>query len=199
MKTSIPIFSNYFDEPLEAFVKARDFLDDIEKNYIDDSARILEYTVIEPPCYIGKNATVGPLAHIRPYTFIGDNCFVGTFSVVKASVILEGTYIPHLNYIGDSIIGRNCNFGAGTKTANLLFDEKNVKINYHGKRIDSGRKRLGAIIGDNVKSGINASIMPGVKIGSGCMIGPAVLLDRDLEENSFYGYRNGLLVKERMI
>lgn len=191
-----PDFANYFEEPLEAFEKAKEFLDDVGKNYIDGSAKILEYTVIESPCYIGENAVIGPLAHIRPYSFIGDDCAVGTFSVVKASVILEGTHIPHLNYVGDSIIGRNCNLGAGTKTANLRFDEKDVKINYHGKRIDSGRKKLGAIIGDNVKIGINASIMPGVKIGSGCRIGPAVLVDMDLEENSFYGYENGILAKK---
>lgn len=199
MKVSAPDFSNYFEEPLEVFGKAREFLDNIGKNYIDASAKIFEYAVIEPPCYIGKNTTVGPLAHIIPYNFIGDDCVVGTFSVVKASVILEGTHIPHLNYVGDSIIGRNCNLGAGTKIANLRFDEKNVKINYHGKRIDSGRKKLGAVIGDNVKTGINASILSGVKIGSGCQIGPAVLVDRDLEENIFYGYINGILKKEKLI
>ncbi|MFZ3076955.1 MAG: hypothetical protein WA139_00700 [Candidatus Aenigmatarchaeota archaeon] len=194
-----PDFANYFEEPLEAFKKARKFLDDIGKNHIDDSAKILEYSVIEPPCYIGKNTTIGPFVHILPYSFIGDECAVWTFSVVNASIILEGTHIPHLNYVGYSIIGKNCNLGAGTKTANLRFDEKDVKINYHGKRIGSGRKRLGTITGDNVKTGINVSILPGVKIGSGCRIGPAVLVDRDLGENVFYGYRNGILKKERLI
>jgi len=169
MKTSAPDFSNYFEEPFEAFENAREFLNDIGKNYIDDSARILEYTVIEPPCYIGKNATIGPFAHIRPYTFIGDNCHIGK-PEIKASIILDNTNIGHHSYVGDSIIGKNCNLGAGATTANLRFDKKNVKITYHGKRIDSGRKKLGAIVGDNVELGINCSIMPGVKIGFGCEI-----------------------------
>lgn len=190
-----PDFSNYFEEPLEALDSARKFLEDVGKNYISRSAKVLEYTVIEPPCYIGENSVIGPLTHIRPYNFIGDNCVVGTFSVVKASVILDGTHIPHLNYVGDSFIGKSCNLGAGAKTANLRFDENNVKIYYHGKRTDSGRKKLGAIIGDDVKIGINASIMPGVKIGSGCRIGAGVVVERDLKKNTFYGYENGIPVK----
>lgn len=194
-----PDFSNYFEEPLEALEAAKDFFKRLDgKNYISSSAKVLENSLIEPPCYIGKNSVIGPFAHIRPYTFIDDNCAVGSFSIIKGSVVLEGTHIPHQNYVGDSIIGENCNLGAGTKTANLRFDEKNVKITYHGKRIDSGRKKLGAIIGDNVKFGINCSVMPGVKIGSGCRIGASVLVDMNLEENVFYGYRNGGLIKEKI-
>lgn len=189
MKVSPPDFSNYFEEPLEAFETAKEFLDGFEgKGYIHPSAKVLEYVVIEPPYYIGKNAIVGPFAHIRPYTFIGDDCHIGK-PEIKASIILDNTNIGHNSYVGDSIIGKNCNLGAGATTANLRFDKENVKISYHGKRIDSGRKKLGAIVGDDVNVGINASIMPGVKIGSGCEIGPAALVDRDLEKNVFYGYK----------
>lgn len=197
MKPTLPNLDCYFENPMKAFDEAKKFLDSVGK-HIFDSARILEFSVIEEPCYIGNGVTVGPLAYIRPYSIIGDNCYVGAFSQVKASIVLDKTNIPHLNYVGNSIIGKNCNIGAGTKTANLRFDEKNVKISYNGKRIDSGRKKLGAIIGDNVKIGINVSLMPGVKIGSGCYIGAGVIVDRDLEENIFYGYRNGILIKEKI-
>lgn len=97
---------------------------------------------------------------------IGNECVVGEFSVVKRSVIMDKSNIPHLNYVADSVIAENCNLGAGTKIANLRFDNANVKVTIKGKRVDSGRRKLGAIIGYNVKTGINVSIYPGVKMAA---------------------------------
>jgi len=128
---------------------------------------------ITGPVIIGKDCLIGPGCRIRPASTIGDGCNIGAFVEVKNSIIMRGTRIPHLNYIGDSVIGEDCNFGAGTNVANLRLDKGNVKVN----GVDTGRRKLGAIIGDNVETGINASINVGTLIGSGCHIGPGAVVN----------------------
>lgn len=81
--------------------------------------------------------------------------------------------MPHLNYVGDSIIGQHCNLGAGTTIANLRLDKKNVTVVLNGKKVDTKRRKIGAIIGDNVQTGINATINIGSLIGNDVFIGPA--------------------------
>ncbi|WP_297506719.1 bifunctional sugar-1-phosphate nucleotidylyltransferase/acetyltransferase [Thermococcus sp.] len=136
------------------------------------------------PVKIGRNSRIGPNCFIRPYTSIGDNCHIGNAVEVKNSIIMDNSNAPHLNYVGDSIIGENTNLGAGTITANLRHDKGNVKVEIKGKLEDSGRYKLGAIIGHNVKIGINVSIYPGRKIGSGSFVGPAVVVDKNIPPNS---------------
>jgi bifunctional UDP-N-acetylglucosamine pyrophosphorylase/glucosamine-1-phosphate N-acetyltransferase len=123
------------------------------------------------PIIIGQNCDIGPNCFIRSSTAIGDNCHIGAAVEVKNSIIMSGTRIPHLNYVGDSILGENCNLGAGTKIANLKLDKKNVSID----DIDTKRRKLGAIIGDGVETGINASINVGTLIGNNTVIGPGAL------------------------
>jgi bifunctional UDP-N-acetylglucosamine pyrophosphorylase/glucosamine-1-phosphate N-acetyltransferase len=94
---------------------------------------------------------------------------------------MSNTNIPHLNYIGDSIIGENCNFGAGTKIANLRLDEKEIYVSVKGERISTGRKKFGAIVGDGVKTGINVSINVGTMIGSNVHIAPHVKVEGYIE------------------
>ncbi len=139
---------------------------------IGEGTRIMSGTYIEGPVLIGKNCKIGPNAYIRPYTVIGDNCHVGNSCEVKASIIMNGSKVPHFNYVGDSIIGENCNLGAGTKVANLRLDEKNIKVVVKDKIVDTGRRKLGVIMGDNVHTGINVSIDVGTMIGSYTYIAP---------------------------
>jgi bifunctional UDP-N-acetylglucosamine pyrophosphorylase/glucosamine-1-phosphate N-acetyltransferase len=127
---------------------------------------------IEGPSYIGENCVIGPNCYIRPYTFIQDGCHIGNAVEVKNSIIMSNTKIGHLSYIGDSIIGRNCNFGAGTTVANLRFDNDGILIEVKGVLRDSGRRKFGCLMGDNVKTGINVSIMPGRSIYPNAVIEP---------------------------
>jgi len=90
------------------------------------------------------------------------------------------TKIPHLSYVGDSILGEGCSLGAGTITANLRFDNAKVKSKVRGALVASNRRKLGAILGDKVKTGINVSILPGVKIGSGAWLGPGAIVEKDV-------------------
>ena len=123
------------------------------------------------PVIIGQNCEIGPNCYIRPHTAIGDSCHIGNAVEVKSSIIMRGSKIPHHNYVGDSIIGEECNFGAGTKVANLRLDEKEIWAG----GINTRRRKLGAIIGDRVETGINASINVGSIIGNNTLIGPGAI------------------------
>ncbi len=127
---------------------------------------------IEGPVIIGKNCDIGPNCHIRPGTSIGDDVRIGNAVEIKNSIIMNGTHIGHLSYVGDSIIGERCNFGAGTKVANLRHDGRTIRVRLKGKLIDSGKRKLGTIMGDNVHTGINSMINVGAVIENGAMIAP---------------------------
>ncbi|MCL0073447.1 sugar phosphate nucleotidyltransferase [Dehalococcoidia bacterium] len=123
------------------------------------------------PAVIGENCEIGPNCYIRPGTAIGDGCHIGTAVEVKNSIVMSDTNIPHHNYIGDSIIGANCNLGAGTKVANLRLDKATIKVG----SVDTGRRKLGAIVGDGVQTGINSCLNVGCSIGNDSIIGPGVV------------------------
>ena len=135
---------------------------------IGEGSVIKSGTYIEGPCIIGKNCRIGPHAYIRGATSIGDDCHVGHCSEIKNSIIMAGTKIPHFNYIGDSVIGAGCNFGAGTKIANLRHDHATIRV----CGTDTRRTKFGAVIGDNVRFGINCSINVGSMIGSETQFAP---------------------------
>ncbi len=142
---------------------------------IGKGTEVLAGSYIVGPAIIGKDCVIGPNAYIRPSTCICDGCKIGNSVEVKNSIIMEGTKVPHLSYVGDSVIGERCNLGAGTKIANLRLDEKEVMVVVDGKKTGSGRRKLGAIIGDDVKTGINATIDVGTIIGEGSFIGMGAL------------------------
>jgi bifunctional UDP-N-acetylglucosamine pyrophosphorylase/glucosamine-1-phosphate N-acetyltransferase len=149
------------------------------KVVIEDGARIFENAVIRGPAYIGHRTVIGNSSLVRHYSHIGDDCVVGFGTEVKGSYVGDGCGF-HMNYIGDSVLGEGCNFGAGTITANWRFDEKKISVQVKDMAVDTGMNKLGAMVGDNCKTGINVSIMPGVRIGSGALIGPSVCLARDV-------------------
>lgn len=122
---------------------------------------------IEGPVIVGENCEIGPNCYIRSSTAIGNRAKVGNAVEIKNTIIMEGTHVGHLSYVGDSVIGKRCNFGAGTKVANLRHDGKNIKVKVKGKIVDSGRRKLGVIMGDDVHTGINTSINIGVMMEKG--------------------------------
>jgi bifunctional UDP-N-acetylglucosamine pyrophosphorylase/glucosamine-1-phosphate N-acetyltransferase len=98
---------------------------------------------------------------------------------------MDRTHVGHLSYIGDSVIGADCNIGAGTITANLRFDDLPIKVTVKGERVDSRKRKLGAFLGDRVKTGINVSLYPGVKVGPNSWIAPHAVVSRDVPPNTF--------------
>jgi bifunctional UDP-N-acetylglucosamine pyrophosphorylase/glucosamine-1-phosphate N-acetyltransferase len=153
-------------------------------------------TYIEGPVYIGENCKIGPNTYIRSYTSIGNNSRAGNAVELKNSIIMDKTNISHLSYVGDSIIGSGCNFGAGTLVGNLRLDEKSVKMRIGDELYDTGRRKMGCVVGDNVKTGLNVMINSGRKIGPNSMIGPGVVVYRDVSENSFLLNKQELETKE---
>ncbi|NVM54440.1 MAG: NTP transferase domain-containing protein [Candidatus Helarchaeota archaeon] len=132
------------------------------------------------PLFIGQNCDIGPNCYIRDCCSIGNNVRIGHACEVKNSIIFDNSKIPHLSYIGDSIIGSDVNLGAGTITANLRFDKKTIPITIKGERVDSGRKKMGVIIGDGAQTGIGTTIMPGIKIGPNSIISANSIVKSDV-------------------
>lgn len=157
---------------------------EIEKNvtikgevHIGKLTLVKSGTYIEGPAFIGDNCTIGPNAYIRPNTTIGNN--VRFRGEVVNSVIMDGTTAKHFCYIGHSVIGENVNIAAGTVTADFRHDGKNHVTVIKGKRIDTGLRKLGAFIGDNVRTGINTTIYPGRKIWPNLSTLPGEIVERD--------------------
>lgn len=142
---------------------------------VEKGALVRSGAYIEGPCYISEGCDIGPNCYIRPSTCLGRDVRVGASVEVKNSIIMAGSHIPHHNYVGDSIIGERCNLGAGTKVANLRFDDGQVKVAYKGELIPSGRRKLGVIMGDDVKTGINSMIDAGTVICENSIIGPGAI------------------------
>jgi UDP-N-acetylglucosamine diphosphorylase / glucose-1-phosphate thymidylyltransferase / UDP-N-acetylgalactosamine diphosphorylase / glucosamine-1-phosphate N-acetyltransferase / galactosamine-1-phosphate N-acetyltransferase len=142
---------------------------------VEKGALVRSGSYVLGPAYISKGCEVGPNCYIRGGTCLGPNVKVGASVEVKNSIIMAGSHVPHHNYVGDSIIGERCNLGAGTKVANLRFDDKNVKVSSGGRIIDTGRRKLGVIMGDNVKTGINSMIDAGTIIWEDSFIGPGAM------------------------
>lgn len=150
---------------------------------IDDGVRVFEGAIIRGPAYIAKRAIIGNYAMVRESS-VGEESVVGFASEVTRSFVGKDCWF-HTNYIGDSIISDNVSFGSGAITANLRLDEDKIYSKVDESKISTQRNKLGAIVGPNVRIGINAMIMPGVKIGPGSFVGSSVVLSEDLEDNKF--------------
>lgn len=142
--------------------------------FVDEGATVKAGAYVEGPVYIGKNAVVGPNCYLRPGTVLLADTKIGNGVEIKASVIMEGTHVAHLAYVGDSVIGQRVNFGAGTLVANLRHDGKTVRV----EGVDTRRRKFGVIVGDDVHTGINTSLNVGVvlKNGAATMPGEVVLV-----------------------
>lgn len=149
---------------------------------IDENVRVLENAVIRGPCYIGKNSIIGNSVLIRDRCHIGADCVIGFSTEMKHSYVGDGGWF-HRNYVGDSIIADRCSLGAGTVTANFRLDEEEVAVGGDGNTLDTGLAKLGAIMGADSRTGINVSVMPGVRVGPNSVVGPHVMLRRDVGPN----------------
>ena len=157
---------------------------------IDGSLIAGEGTILLPGVYIegtvviGRNCKIGPNCYIRGRTSIADGCHVGQAVEIKNSILMPNVSIGHLSYCGDSIVGTDVNFGAGTVTANFRHDGCNHRSMIEGQLVDTGRRKFGAIIGDGVHTGIHTSIYPGRKLWPGCSTRPGTVVQRDIQGSS---------------
>jgi bifunctional UDP-N-acetylglucosamine pyrophosphorylase/glucosamine-1-phosphate N-acetyltransferase len=146
---------------------------------VEDGAEIRSGVVVDGPALIQSGATVGPNAYVRGATLVGEGAKVGHAVEVKNSVLMDGATVGHLSYVGDSVLGRNVNFGAGTKVANLRHDGANVTLTVKDRRVDTGRRKLGVVVGDDAKTGINSSLNAGVVLSPEATVLPGETVTRD--------------------
>lgn len=151
--------------------------------FIEDHVTISEGTKIVGPVYIGSGTIIGNNNLIRK-SHIGSSVVTGFSTDITRSYIGSHSWF-HTNYVGDSVIGSNVSMGSGTVLANLRLDESSIWSIVKAEKIDTNRNKLGAMIGSNVRIGVNASIMPGVKIGDGSFVGAGVILPTDLAEGQY--------------
>ncbi|MFC5050205.1 hypothetical protein ACFPK9_06245 [Rubritalea spongiae] len=151
--------------------------------HVGEGTRILPGVFIEGNAVIGKNCKIGPNCYIRGNTAIGDGVHIGQAVEVKNSIVGHGSSVGHLSYVGDSVIGSKVNFGAATVTSNLRHDGKNHRSIVSGTLVDTGRRKLGTIVGDNVHTGIHTAIYPGRKLGPNTTTRPNASVEKDLTEN----------------
>ena len=156
---------------------------------IDEGARVMAGATVKGPCYIGKNSIVATNALVRGSN-LGENCVIGFATEVARSHLGDNVW-THSNYIGDSVIGNDVSFGAGTVTGNLRLDEGVISMNIDtsgasdASKVSTGTNKWGLVTGDHIRVGINTSFMPGRKIGSESYIGAGLVIAEDIPEKSF--------------
>jgi len=146
---------------------------------VETGASVDAGVVVEGPALVREGADLGPNAYVRGATLLGADTHVGNGTEIKNSVVMAGSAVPHLSYVGDSVVGTDVNFGAGTKVANLRHDAADVKLTVKGDRVSTGRRKFGVVAGPGAKTGINTSLNPGVCLSAGARTEPGESVTRD--------------------
>lgn len=160
---------------------------EISRNvWVAKTANIAPSACIMPPCIIGEWTEVRHCAYIRGSALIGDRCVIGNSSEIKNSILFNRVQVPHFNYVGDSILGYGAHLGAGAVTSNVKCDRSCVCVTRNGVRLDTGRRKLGAMIGDRAEVGCGAVICPGSVIGRDSVVYPLALVRGEIPSESIY-------------
>lgn len=158
---------------------------DIGKNTV-----IKNGAYIEGPVIIGSDCVIGPNCYIRENSVIGDGSRIGNGSELKNSIIGSCTFVRHLSYVCDSVVGDNCNFGAGTITANLRHDNKTIRVSVEKELVDTKKRKLGVVMADFTKTGINTSTYPGVMMGPFTWTLPGSVVRENIRPLTLDGVKN---------
>jgi len=146
---------------------------------VEEGAVVEPGVVIEGPALVRSGATVGPNAYVRGATMLGEDAHVGHGVEVKNSVVMADSNVPHVSYLGDSVLGTDVNLGAGTQVANLRHDGRPVEMTVKGERTSTGRRKFGVVAGDGVRTAINTSLNAGVVLSAGATTVPGESVTRD--------------------
>ena len=154
--------------------------------WISKTAKIYPNNYIEGPAIIGHNTEVRPGAFIRGNALVGENCVVGNSTELKNVIIFDNVQVPHYNYVGDSVLGYKSHMGAGSITSNVKQDKTPVSVNTSMGRVNTGMKKFGAMLGDNVEVGCNSVLNPGTVVGRGARVYPLSMVRGFVPKNSIY-------------
>ncbi len=169
-----------------------------EHIWIAKSATVAQSASITGPCIIDEYAEIRHCAFIRGNAIIGKECVVGNSTELKNVILFNKVQVPHYNYVGDSILGYRSHMGAGAVTSNVKSDKLPVTVKCHGEVIETGLKKLGAIIGDDVEVGCGSVLNPGTVIGRNSNIYPLSSVRGYVKENSIYK-KQGEIVEKHCI
>lgn len=170
-------FLERFEYPWEALPHIKEFIielgntlnpDEYDKRgddaWVAKSAKVFDSAYIGGPCIIGKDAEVRQCAFIRGSAIVGEGAVVGNSTELKNVILFNKVQVPHYNYVGDSILGYKAHMGAGSITSNVKSDKQLVVVHNEGQNIETGLKKFGAMLGDNVEVGCNSVLNPGTVI-----------------------------------
>lgn len=157
-----------------------------ENIWIAKSAEVAPTVSITGPCIIGKGTEVRQCAFIRGSVIVGENCVVGNSTELKNVILFNNVQVPHYNYVGDSILGYKSHMGAGSITSNVKSDKTKVTLRYEGDIIETGLKKMGAVLGNYVEVGCNSVLNPGTIIGSNTNVYPLSMVRGFVPGRSIY-------------
>lgn len=166
-----------------------------EEVWVHKSAVIAPTACILPPCIIGAGTQVRQGAFLRGSVLVGAGCVVGNSAELKNSVLFDGVQTPHYNYVGDSILGYKAHMGAGAVTSNVKADKTAVTVRCGEERVETGLKKLGAMLGDFAEIGCNSVLNPGTVIGRHSSVYPLSCVRGTVAENSIYKNKDEIVLK----
>ena len=197
-----------FVYPWEALPTIRNFILELgesmdKSEYIQPNVGIWIHktAIVAPSAYIGDAVIIGAetevrhCAYIRGSALIGNKAVIGNSTEIKNSILFNGVQVPHYNYIGDSILGYKSHMGAGAITSNVKSDRTLITVVYGDKRINTGLKKFGAILGDRVEVGCNSVLNPGTIIGTGATVYPLSSVRGHVPKDSIYKHQGEIALK----
>ena len=169
-----------------------------EDVWIAKDATVFPTAYIKGPCIIGHGTEVRQCAFIRGSVLVGENCVVGNSTELKNVILFDNVQVPHYNYVGDSILGYKSHMGAASLTSNVKSDKKLVVIHNGKEQIETGRKKVGAMIGDGVEVGCGSVLNPGTVIGPNSNIYPLSSVRGVVPADSIFKAQNNIVPKDLM-
>lgn len=167
-----------------------------EDIWIAKTATIAPTAYIKGPAIIGKNAEIRHCAFIRGKAIVGEGAVVGNSTELKNVILFNKVQVPHYNYVGDSILGYKSHMGAGSITSNVKSDKKLVVVKNKEEKIETGLKKFGAMLGDNVEIGCGSVLNPGTVIGKNTNVYPLSSVRGVVPSNSIYKKQNEIVEKQ---
>ena len=207
--TAAADYLRQFTYPWEALAGISDFILELGKTLPEDQYTLINENVwaakdvvvfptayIKGPCIIGPGTEVRQCAFIRGSALIGANCVVGNSTELKNVILFDNVQVPHYNYVGDSILGYRSHMGAGSITSNVKSDKQLVVVRCGDERMETGRKKVGAMLGDRVEIGCNSVLNPGTIVGRDSNVYPTSCVRGTIPANSIWKFGGVVVPKE---
>ena len=167
-----------------------------EDVWIAKDATVFPTAYIKGPCIIGHGTEVRQCAFIRGSALVGEHCVVGNSTELKNVILFDNVQVPHYNYVGDSILGYKAHMGAGAVTSNVKSDKTLVVIHNGDENLETGRKKVGAMLGDGAEVGCNSVLNPGTVIGRGSNVYPTSCVRGVVPANCIYKDKDHIVTKQ---